>query len=126
MYKHRHVKACESYCVRHGPFVTEIRQRHDNAVYLVTVLLEHLSAQPGLYQRLDRAIVGGADVGNNGLDTRFFQGLKDELPALGCEMVREEAPIADDHAKRDRTCQRREVSVRAGKGRRNTSVVSAY
>ena len=50
VHQHRYIEAGEPYGIGDGALVAKIRQRDQDAVYLVTVLLEHLSTQPGLRQ----------------------------------------------------------------------------
>ena len=61
-------------------------------------------------------MVGATGVGDHGLDARLPEGLQDGLPALGGEVVREEAPVADDDTERDGAARRRRIGKWDGKG----------
>ena len=111
----------KSYGIGNGALVAKIRQRHEYAVYLVTVLPEHLATQPSFRQGLDRAMAGGVDVGNDRLDARFLQSRENGFTALGSEMVREETPVTDDHAQRDGMGHWPGTGLRARMQRRSTS-----
>ena len=58
MHQHGYVEAGETDRVGNCALVAEVRERDQDAVDLVTVLPEHLGAEPGLLQRFDGAIVG--------------------------------------------------------------------
>ena len=121
VHEHRHVKSGKSYCIGNGALVAKIRQRHEYAVYLVTVLPEHLATQPSFRQGLNRAVGGGVHVGNDRVYARFLQGVQNGFTALGSEMVREEAPVTDDHAQRDGMGHWPGTGLRARLQRRSTS-----
>ena len=107
MYQHRHIELGEANGIGYGTLVAEVGQGHQNAVDLVAIGPEDLGAQPGLVQRFDGPVAGGAGFRDDGAYPGPGQDLQDRLPALGGQVVREEAAIAHDDAKRHRAAQQR-------------------
>jgi hypothetical protein len=76
VHEHWHVETGPSQRVGHGPFVAEVRQRHEDAIDLVAMQSEQISAGARVGQRLDRSIgrrVGGE---RHGAKPAAFEGVK--------------------------------------------------
>ena len=78
--------------------VAEVGQCNEHAVDLVAVRFEEVGAAPGLRQRFDGPVVGGVFGRDDRRDAVPPEHVEDGFSALGAEVIREEAPVADDDA----------------------------
>ncbi len=98
MHEDRHVQARPAHDVGDGPFVAEIRQRHQHADDLVAVLLEQVRQLLRIRDAFDAAVRAVFRPERDGLDPLAFEHAKHSLPALLAQVAGEKAAIADDHA----------------------------
>ena len=98
LYEDRHIEARQLDRVRDTAFVTEVRQRDEDAVDAVGVLPEEFTALLGVIPRFDRAEFGRVFVENHRVNIEFCQHLKDIAPPLADQHIGEEVAVADDHA----------------------------
>ena len=95
LHQHRHAEVRHPQRFGNGTLIAEVRQRHDDAVDFLSMLLKQLRATRGLLPRLHGAILGIAFPEKDGFDALGVERSDHLLPARTRQMVREKAAVAN-------------------------------
>src|SRR5215831_5588430 len=97
MQQNRNVESAPAQHVGDSALISEIGERDQNAVYLISPAAKQFSAEASLVERFYGADIGRAGFHDHGPDLVLGQYRQDALTATGGQVMGEEASVAYDH-----------------------------
>src|SRR5437868_546228 len=101
MHEHGYIEPGHANRLRDRALVAEVRQRDDDAVDIVAMLLEQRRTRLGFVAAFDGAVIRFLRADDHRVDAFFLERAQNLVAARAGEVPGKESAIADDHAERD-------------------------